>query len=599
MASLAGQNINATYFGLIKTCDSAALPSTGQELLSDGVGNESALSLGQKTNGISICGPTTIAGGDITHSTCTACLNNVCAGGTLGVTGVATLNGVTNICGNLNATGVNCLNGSNTIITNCAVVGSSSSQSNSVLTVTSTDESCSGLTVHSNGKSPYIKFIEEDSSKCFVAGIDNSDSDKFKISHGITPGNNSLVITTGGKVGINTSPTATSSEFNVCGNSKFSGNTCIINSSLILTDTSEIQLSNGTGDSSKFIGKNPTTGRLEWKAFGDIPGGGCTGNVSTGTTTSVNVLPKFEGTDRLTNSNVSDDGVTVGIAQQLNVSGNAFFNQPTAFYNTIKDFTNCGGSDGQVLTSTGTGISWRDCVTSASSLQNTLKFNVKGALTGTAQNFNGTQDVNIPVDKINASCLKSGTVSTARLPDINACKLQNHRLSSPGDRFNVITHVEDDGAMEIGRFLDFHRRDNCSSNCDASIQLFDNCRMHFTGRNVHQFQFDGNICATHDIIAFTSSDKNLKKDLSCVSDSNNIITSLNSYCFKFNEKSSRKDELSIGFIAQEVEEVLPRAVKKRDDGTLGIDYLQFIPILSEEIKRLNSKIEELESKINN
>ena len=63
--------------------------------------------------------------------------------------------------------------------------------------------------------------------------------------------------------------------------------------------------------------------------------------------------------------------------------------------------------------------------------------------------------------------------------------------------------------------------------------------------------------------------------------------------------SSRKDELSIGFIAQEVEEVLPRAVKKRDDGTLGVDYLQFIPILSEEIKRLNSKIEELESKINN
>lgn len=604
--SLTSTCINATYPSLIKTSDSATLPLAGQVVLSDGEGNDSSIKIGRSGTGITINGVSTLCGNITQEGSNTTTLKATTINGTGTICSAALLCGTAEVCGAVTTHANNTFCGECTFIEKRAAIGSNSNADDStILTVKSTCEDCSAVTLIGNGISPHIRLFEEGSSTCFALGVDNKDSNKFKIVSGPTMSqNNTLVVTTAGKVGINNSPLATSEQFNVCGNSIFSGNTTICDSALKLTTNSSIEVSNGTGVVGQFIGKT-SAGRLTWQS----PGGGanCTGNICSGTTTSPNILPKFQDPGggvstsyTLTDSNVSDDGTTVCVQQQFKVGGNTSLVGSAHFLSTIKDDTAGNGVDGQVLTSTGSGVKWRNCDTSASSLQVQSTFNVTGALCGTAQFYNGTQDqVNIPVNSINATCLKSGLVPLARLPDINACQLQSHILSTPGNRFNVITHIENDGAMEIGKFIDFHLGDICTDNCDASIQLFDNDRMHFTGKNVSEFQFDGNICSTKDIIAFTTSDKNLKKDLSCVTNSNNVINNLNSYCFKYNEKSGRNNELGIGFIAQEVEEVLPRAVKTRQDGSLAVDYLQFIPILSEEIKRLNSKIEELESKIGN
>lgn len=54
-----------------------------------------------------------------------------------------------------------------------------------------------------------------------------------------------------------------------------------------------------------------------------------------------------------------------------------------------------------------------------------------------------------------------------------------------------------------------------------------------------------------------------------------------------------------GFIAQEVQNVLPELVYEDKEGYLGIDYISFIPILLEELKRHKSYIENIELELKN
>ena len=106
----------------------------------------------------------------------------------------------------------------------------------------------------------------------------------------------------------------------------------------------------------------------------------------------------------------------------------------------------------------------------------------------------------------------------------------------------------------------------------------------------------GSITACGDVIAFSSSDINLKDNLNKISDSENIINSITGYTFDWNDKSDRKGS-DIGVIAQDVQKVLPTIVKQREDSYLSVDYIKLIPVLIEEVKRLNSEIIELKNKI--
>lgn len=55
MATLTGQKIKDTYDGLLKTTDSTTgLPATGKSVIQDGLGNDSALKLGQTGNGVEV-----------------------------------------------------------------------------------------------------------------------------------------------------------------------------------------------------------------------------------------------------------------------------------------------------------------------------------------------------------------------------------------------------------------------------------------------------------------------------------------------------------------------------------------------------------------
>jgi len=94
----------------------------------------------------------------------------------------------------------------------------------------------------------------------------------------------------------------------------------------------------------------------------------------------------------------------------------------------------------------------------------------------------------------------------------------------------------------------------------------------------------------------SSSDARLKTNITTLSDSLNKISSLRPVTYKQigNEQSGEH----LGFIAQEVEPILPELVGTDINGYKSIDYASFAPILVGAIQEQQSEINELKSNIN-
>jgi hypothetical protein len=117
------------------------------------------------------------------------------------------------------------------------------------------------------------------------------------------------------------------------------------------------------------------------------------------------------------------------------------------------------------------------------------------------------------------------------------------------------------------------------------------------------WNFSGQFHANGDLIAFStsvSSDKKLKENIQNLEGSLDKTLKLNGVKFNWKDKTKPTDQL--GFIAQEVEEVLPELVSEVD--SLGedtgethkvVNYQGVIPVLVEAIKELKAEIEELKN----
>ena len=119
--------------------------------------------------------------------------------------------------------------------------------------------------------------------------------------------------------------------------------------------------------------------------------------------------------------------------------------------------------------------------------------------------------------------------------------------------------------------------------CSTTDQTIGNC-----GSLVNK----GIIYGCDDIIAFSSSDKNLKENINRICNTQDILHGLNGYNFTWKVESGRKGD-DLGVIAQEVKDVLPGIVHQREDGYLAVDYIKLIPVLIEEVKRLSKEVDEL------
>jgi len=111
----------------------------------------------------------------------------------------------------------------------------------------------------------------------------------------------------------------------------------------------------------------------------------------------------------------------------------------------------------------------------------------------------------------------------------------------------------------------------------------------------------GIILADDGITAYGSpSDARKKNNIEPLQGALNIVKQLRGVTFNWNDNTDEaqytKLKEDIGFIAQEVREIVPTIVREDTEGYLSIRDRALIPILVEAIKELNAKIDKLEGK---
>jgi len=106
------------------------------------------------------------------------------------------------------------------------------------------------------------------------------------------------------------------------------------------------------------------------------------------------------------------------------------------------------------------------------------------------------------------------------------------------------------------------------------------------------FNVAGDISATGDVTAQnvnSLSDAVLKTNISMLSNPESIINQLFGYEYDWKNGSGH----SYGLLAQDVEKVLPDAVRTGNDGLKSVNYMMIIPFLVETIKKLASDVADL------
>lgn len=100
-----------------------------------------------------------------------------------------------------------------------------------------------------------------------------------------------------------------------------------------------------------------------------------------------------------------------------------------------------------------------------------------------------------------------------------------------------------------------------------------------------------------DVVASRLSDKRLKVNVKKIKEPTEKIRKINAVSFYWNEKQQTYTGRDIGLIAQEVEEVLPVAVKNRKSGFKAVQYHKIIPLLVGSVKDKQKRINKLKQKV--
>jgi len=128
-------------------------------------------------------------------------------------------------------------------------------------------------------------------------------------------------------------------------------------------------------------------------------------------------------------------------------------------------------------------------------------------------------------------------------------------------------------------FTDHLRLGYEDSGAESAISFFD-----FSA----QVRVNGSVVQT--------SDARLKRNILPLTSALSKILALNGYQYYWkNPKQGQRKQ--IGFVAQDVEQVIPELVHQDMEGTKSVDYISVIPVLVEAIKQQQDQIEELKQEV--
>ena len=146
------------------------------------------------------------------------------------------------------------------------------------------------------------------------------------------------------------------------------------------------------------------------------------------------------------------------------------------------------------------------------------------------------------------------------------------------------------------RFARFH-----TNNSDTYFDM--NCGVVYWRQiNATRFQNNmnnGTLTASGDVIAYGApSDIRLKENIKPIESALDKVMKLEGVTFDWKESDSILDiKEDIGFIAQDVQKIVPELVRENEDGMLSMRHQGIAPILLEAIKELKAEIEELKKQI--
>jgi hypothetical protein len=111
---------------------------------------------------------------------------------------------------------------------------------------------------------------------------------------------------------------------------------------------------------------------------------------------------------------------------------------------------------------------------------------------------------------------------------------------------------------------------------------------------------DGRIDASNDIVAYQTSDQRLKENVTPIENALEKVKSLTGVEFDWIEEHKHihgYEGHDTGVIAQQVQAVMPTAVRTNDSGYLSVRYEKMIALLIEGMKEQQKQIDELKSKL--
>lgn len=125
------------------------------------------------------------------------------------------------------------------------------------------------------------------------------------------------------------------------------------------------------------------------------------------------------------------------------------------------------------------------------------------------------------------------------------------------------------------------------------------------GINVTPSATDGRLDAGNDVVAYSTSDRRLKENIIPISDPLNKIKKINGVEFDWIPLTDSERRVihgneghDVGVIAQEIEDILPVAVKQREHSKYkAVRYEKIIPLLIEAVKDQQDIIEELTNRL--
>ena len=101
----------------------------------------------------------------------------------------------------------------------------------------------------------------------------------------------------------------------------------------------------------------------------------------------------------------------------------------------------------------------------------------------------------------------------------------------------------------------------------------------------------GSIKATGTVVQ--GSDERLKKDIAPIDNALSRINHIDGVFFKYKDSGDK----SVGFVAQQIQKVLPEVVSEDNNGYLGVNYSGVTAVLVEAIREQSSIISDLESRL--